>query len=157
MLDDFRGDEELSGGIPEEDGRYMTFVVQDKLFGLPISHVVQILGEQPITPVPQYPHFAKGIIDLRGEIIPVIDLRLRLGKEPEPYDDRTCFLVHQNNDQPICLIADRVGKVAYIPEVDIQPPLDPETDADWAYAWGQGQLGSQAVLLMDVDRIIADV
>ncbi len=140
--------------IEAADERYLTFWVKDKLCGLPIAHVVQILEMQPITPVPGYPAYAKGVMDLRNQIVPVVDLRLRFGKEAKPYDDRTCILIHQHQSLPVGLIIDRVERVVSIPEVEIQPPADSAKDTDWFFSWGMGQIPERQVLLMDVDKVI---
>ena len=77
----------------EMDGKYLTFWTDGQLFGVPIADVVQIVGMQNITNIPEFPHYAKGVINLRGSIIPLIDMRLRLAKQEAPYDERTCIIV----------------------------------------------------------------
>ena len=74
-------------------GRYLTFSIDDEIYGLQIRFVTEIIGVQPITKVPEAPGFIKGIINLRGKIIPVIDMRLRFNKQPIEYDDRTCVII----------------------------------------------------------------
>lgn len=154
MIDDFRGSGHFEEELEAADERYMTFWVDQKLCGLPIAHVVQILQMQPITPVPQYPSYAKGVIDLRGQIIPVIDLGLRFGKEPKEYDNRTCILVHQYQSLPVGLIVERIGRVLTVPESGIQSSPDTASDHDWAFSWGQGHAGQQEVLLLDIDKVL---
>ena len=152
--DDFRGSGHLEEELQTVDERYLTFWVEDKLCGLPIAHVVQILQMQPITPVPQYPGYAKGIIDLRGQIVPVIDLRMRFGKEPKAYDNRTCILVHQYQSLPVGLIVERIGRVLKVPESEIQPSPDAASDHDWAFSWGMGHADKREVLLLDMDQVL---
>ena len=80
--------------LSEELGsKYLTYFTDGQLFGIPIADVVQIIGMQQITEIPEFPEYAKGIINLRGEIIPVIDVRIRLFKPVIEYSDRTCIIV----------------------------------------------------------------
>ena len=77
--------------------KYLTFFIEEQLFGVPIADVVQIVGMQDITKVPEFPSYAKGVINLRGIIIPIIDVRLRLKKEEITYNERTCIIVTNIN------------------------------------------------------------
>jgi len=77
----------------EREGKYLTFTLDQEEYGIGITKVKEIIGMIPITPVPQTPHFVKGVINLRGKVIPVIDLRLKFGLEPMEYNERTCIIV----------------------------------------------------------------
>ncbi|MEG0396679.1 MAG: chemotaxis protein CheW [Oscillospiraceae bacterium] len=137
----------------EMDGKYLTFWTDKQLFGIPISHVVQIVGMQNITEVPEFPYYAKGIINLRGSIIPLIDARLRLGKAEAEYNERTCVIVTSINEHFVGFIVDEVDAVVTISDDLIVPPprLDANNDS---YITGVGKLGDKVVLLMDTRKIV---
>ncbi|MEG0650505.1 MAG: chemotaxis protein CheW, partial [Oscillospiraceae bacterium] len=115
----------------EMDGKYLTFWTDKQLFGVPIAHVVQIVGMQNITEVPEFPYYAKGIINLRGSIIPLIDARLRLGKAEAEYNERTCVIVTSINEHFVGFIVDEVDAVVTIADDLIVPPprLDASNDS----------------------------
>lgn len=142
--------------ITEMDGKYLTFFTEAQLFGVPIADVVQIVGMQDITQVPDFPGYAKGIINLRGSIIPVIDIRLRLGKEEKAYDERTCIIVTQIKDSMIGFIVDAVDAVTNIDESNIAPP--PRVSGEYvnAYLTGVAKHEGKVVLLMNTARILSD-
>ena len=103
----------------EEDtqhGRYLTFNLGTESFGIEIKYITEIIGMQPITALPGLPAYIRGIINLRGEIIPVMDIRLRFGKEEIAYNDRTCIIVAKFEDVDIGLIVDSVSEVLTIPD-----------------------------------------
>ena len=106
----------------ELQGKYLTFYVDSQLYGIPITDVVQIVGIQEMTSVPDYPHYAKGIINLRGNIIPVIDIRLHMGKPEIAYDDRTCTIITNINGNFFGFIVEQVDEVLDVQPDEIAPP-----------------------------------
>lgn len=102
--------------------KYLTFTLGEELYGIDIRAVIEIIGIMPITKVPEVPAYVQGIINLRGKIIPVVDMRLRFGQEYRPYSDRTCVIIISVNDVLIGLIIDGVSEVLTIPENSIVPP-----------------------------------
>ena len=90
---------------PDLETKWLTFWLDGQLFGSSILHVEQILSMMPITEVPEYPHYSKGIINIRGAIVPLIDLRLRLGKEEAVYTDHTCIIICRIGEDQIGFIA----------------------------------------------------
>ncbi|MEG0839392.1 MAG: chemotaxis protein CheW [Hydrogenoanaerobacterium sp.] len=137
----------------EMDGKYLTFWTDKQLFGVPIAHVVQIVGMQKVTEVPEFPYYAKGIINLRGAIIPLIDARLRLGKPEAEYNERTCIIVTNISEHYVGFIVDEVDAVITIADELIAPPprLSGGTDG---YITGVGKLDGKVVLLMDTRKIV---
>ena len=118
---DLLEDDDEDGEDTQED-KYLTFVIGKEDFGIEIRYVTEIIGIQGITEVPDMPHYVKGVINLRGKVIPVMDVRLRFGVDERPYDDRTCIIVININDQPVGLIVDRVLEVLDIQKSEIEPP-----------------------------------
>ncbi|MEG1971791.1 MAG: chemotaxis protein CheW [Oscillospiraceae bacterium] len=139
----------------EMDGKYLTFWTDGQLYGVPIAHVVQIVGMQNITEVPEFPPYAKGIINLRGAIIPVIDARLRLGKQETEYNERTCIIVTNIKDRFIGFIVDEVDAVMTIDDEIISPPPQLSGGTD-GYIIGIGKLENRVVLLMDTRKIVGE-
>ena len=150
----------LDGGMEgfvdlgDTEGKYLTFFTDGQLFGVPISEVVQIVGMQEITAIPEYPAYAKGIINLRGSIIPVIDIRLRLGKNEAEYNDRTCVIVINVCSAYFGFIVDEVDEVTDIESSLIAPPPRVSGESMNQYLTGVAQLGEKIVLLIDATRIL---
>ncbi|MFA7502823.1 MAG: chemotaxis protein CheW, partial [Anaerovoracaceae bacterium] len=92
-------------------GRYLTFYMDEELYGMDIQHIIEIIGVQPITVVPEMPEYIRGITNLRGKIIPVMDARLRFKLEERDYDDRTCIIVLETGDVSMGMIVDAVSEV----------------------------------------------
>lgn len=140
----------------ETDGKYLTFWTDGQLFGVPIADVVQIVGIQSITAIPDFPPYAKGIINLRGSIIPVIDVRLRFHKEEAAYDERTCIIVTNIDNKFIGFIVDSVDAVTNIgaENVSVPPTLSAETVN--SYLTGIARLENRVILLLDTSKISSE-
>jgi purine-binding chemotaxis protein CheW len=140
----------------EEDtqkDRFLTFQVGNEVYGIEIKCVTEIIGIQPITEVPELPDYIKGIINLRGKIIPVMDVRLRFKKEGVDYNDRTCVIVVDIGGVPIGLIVDNVSEVLTIPEEEIVAPPDIKGGGN-RYIRGIGKVENQVKLLLDCDKLL---
>lgn len=134
--------------------KYLTFYTDKQLFGILISEVVQIVGMQEITAVPEFPSYAKGVINLRGTIIPIIDVRLRLKKEEIEYNERTCIIVTNINGAYIGFIVDSVNEVTNINNGDISNPPQMGSDYVNTFITGIAKLNSNIVLLIDLKKIL---
>lgn len=139
-----------------QGGKYLTFTVGREEYGIEIRYITEIIGIQEITEVPELPIYVKGIINLRGKIIPVIDVRLRFKKEPRDYNDRTCVIVIEIKDVAVGLIVDNVCEVLKISEEDIVPPPDTKTGFHNRYVRGIGKVGDKVKLLLDCDKLLSD-
>jgi purine-binding chemotaxis protein CheW len=150
----------LSGSAAAVDdemkGRYLTFLVDKQTFGVPITDVVQIVGVHEITKVPEFPEFAKGIINLRGNIIPLIDVRLRFHKEEIPYNERTCVIVTSIADRYIGLVVDSVDEVSTIGDEEISPPPRFSSDYTNNFITGVGLQNNEIILLLDTQKILGN-
>lgn len=148
--------EEIQG--LEEDtqkDKYLTFALGDQVYGIDISHVTEIVGIQSITEVPELPDYICGIINLRGKIIPVMDVRLRFKKPRREYNDRTCIIVIEIWQVAVGLIVDSVSEVLRIPEQDIVPP--PElTKGSNRFIRGIGKAGQEVKLILDCDKLLSE-
>ena len=138
-----------------QEGLYLTFLIGEEVFGIGIEYVKEIIGIQPITKIPEFPDHIKGVINLRGKIIPVMDVRLRFRKLEKPYDTRTCIIVVDIFDNSIGLIVDRVAEVIAIPERDIAAPPEVNRQAS-GYIKGFGKVGGEIKLLLDCGVLLGD-
>lgn len=136
--------------------KYLTFWTDGELFGVPISDVVQIISMQGITPLPDFPDYAKGVINLRGNIIPVIDIRVRFGKPEAEYNENTCIIVTSIEDSYMGFIVDAVDEVTDLDEDNVSPAPKVSKDITNRYLTGIGQIGDKVVLLLDVTKILSE-
>ena len=136
--------------------KYLTFRLGEETYGIEIRHVREIIGIQKITEVPEMPEFIKGVINLRGQVIPVMDVRARFHMKGRDYDDRTCVIVVQVQEATIGLVVDTVNEVADIPDADVSPPPKVNKAASSRYIKGMGKTGEDVKILLDVDRLLFD-
>lgn len=143
----------------EEDnrhGRFLTFTLEEEAFGIGIEYVTEIIGIQQITSMPDIPSYVKGIINLRGSVIPIIDMRLRFKKPPAEYNDRTCIVVIDINNLFVGLIVDTVTEVIRIADENIAPPPCLNKKNLNRYIQGIGKVGNDLKLLLDSQKLLDD-
>lgn len=153
--------EEVTEILEDEDtqkGKYMTFRSGNEYYGIGINYVNEIIGIQPITEVPESENYIMGLINLRGKIIPVIDVRIRFGKEPLPYNDRTCIIVIDVKSTVVGLIVDTIAEVVTINDANIVPPptVVSGSSQENKYVYGIGKIEDEVKLLLDPDALIND-
>ena len=143
----------------EEDtqkNKFLTFTIDKEEYGIEIKYVTEIIGIQQITEIPELPEFIKGVINLRGKIIPVMDVRLRFRKEAKEYNDRTCVIVIDINEIIIGYIVDKVSEVIAIQEENILPPPSLSKNIQNRYIKGIGKVNDEVKLLLDCEKILKD-
>ena len=141
----------------EEDtqsGRYLTFKLEKEYYGIEIKFVTEIINMLPITTIPGLPTYIKGIINLRGRIIPVMDIRLRFNMDILEYNDRTCIIVAMIDDMDIGFIVDSVSEVLSIPESDIVDPPEMNKSSN-KFIKGIGKVGDEIKLLLDYHSLLS--
>ena len=128
---------------------YLTFRLGNEDYGIEIRYVTEIVGMQKITEVPDMPMFVKGVVNLRGQVIPVLDMRLRFNMQSRDYDERTCIIVVNIGGSQVGLVVDTVNEVRNIDDDQISPP--PKTaGADTAgYIQGMGKVGESVIILLE--------
>jgi purine-binding chemotaxis protein CheW len=136
--------------------KYLTFQLESEEYGIAIYHVTEVVGLQKITPVPDVPDFIKGVINLRGQVIPLMDVRLRFNIEPRDYDDRTCVIVVNIKDTAIGLVVDEVQEVQDIPENNVEPPPKVGRKKSNRFLQGLGKVGEKVTILLDVEKLLYD-
>lgn len=139
-----------------QHGRYLTFRLGKEVFGIEIGFVTEIVGLQKISSIPESPDYVKGIINLRGKIIPVIDMRLKFKKSFAEYTDRTCIIVIGIRNFTVGLIVDNVDEVVSISDKQIAPPPSFRTGFQNRYINGIGKTEEGIRLLLDCDKIFSD-
>ena len=139
-------------------GKYVTFKSGNEYFGLKIEYVSEIIGFQEITEIPESEDYIKGLINLRGKIIPVIDVRIRFKQDPFEYTDRTCIIVINYNSLVVGLLVEKIAEVVEIPEENILPaPTIGKADRSQnKYVYAIGKVGEEVKLLLDPDRLLND-
>jgi purine-binding chemotaxis protein CheW len=150
---------EVYNHLEEEDtqkDRYLTFQIGSECYGIEIKYVTEIIGLQAITEIPELPEYVRGIINLRGKIIPVMDVRLRFKKEALTYNDRTCVIVIEVREISIGLIVDQVAEVLTIPEEDIVDPPQVNKGGNNRYIRKIGKAGGAVKLLLDCERLLTE-
>ncbi len=145
--------------MDEKEGKYLTFILADEEYGIGILKVKEIIGMAPITSVPQTPGFVKGVINLRGKVIPVMDLRLRFGIVEIDYSDRTCIIVVEIAGQAgtvlIGIVVDAVSEVLNIKSEDIEdaPAFGARLNTD--YISGMAKMEGGVKILLDIDKVLS--
>jgi purine-binding chemotaxis protein CheW len=155
------GDEFMAGYEQQTDeetdtqqGRYLTFDVGREVYGIEIRCVREIVGIQEISSIPECSNYVKGIINLRGNIIPVMDMRLRLKKKPIDYNDRTCIIVIEISDVMYGLIVDSVAEVITIDEANISAPPQLNSGTQYSYINGIGKINNSIKLLLNCEKLM---
>lgn len=141
-------------GIPEDvHNKYLTFYCDRQLYALSVRHVVQIVGMQEITAIPQSPDYFKGIINLRGSMIAVIDTRLRLNKAERDYDERTCIIITVIGGREIGFIVDEVDEVLEIEPDLITQPASATGNQGGRCVAGIANCQGRIILLLEIDKL----
>ncbi len=137
-----------------ESNQYVTFTIDDEIYGVDVLKVYEIVGMTKITYVPNSMNYMKGVIDLRGRVIPVVDMRLKFNMDEREYDDITVILIVEVMDKLIGMIVDTVSDVIGLPEGSIQdtPHFSAKIDSD--YISGIGRNNGDLIILIDVDKIL---
>lgn len=153
QLDQSMTMEDLDSAEDSQKGKFLTFRIDREDYGLEIRHVTEIIGIQKITEVPDMADFVRGVINLRGKVIPVIDVRARFNLPPRAYDERTCIIVVHVRDLAVGLVVDKVNEVADIPDNQIEPP--PRTSSpSGRYIQGIGKIGNEVKIILDAGRLL---
>ncbi len=147
-------EEDDEEGEDTQEDKFLTFVLKQEEYGIEIRHVTEIIGIQNITEVPDMPHYIKGVINLRGKVIPVMDVRMRFGLEERDYDDRTCIIVINIDEQSVGLIVDRVSEVLDIPKGEVEPPPKVKRGESSRFIKGMGKVGDRVKILLNAHQLL---
>ncbi len=134
--------------------KYLTFHLAGEDYGIEIRYVIEIIGIQKITEVPDMPSFIRGVINLRGKVIPVMDVRARFKLADREYDDRTCIIVVNVDGTEVGLVVDEVSEVADIPEAQVEPPPKTSKNSENSYIQGMGKINNDVKILLNVHKLL---
>ena len=147
------------GVMSDREGKYLTFALAAEEYGISILKIKEIIGMMPITTIPQTPEFVKGVINLRGKVIPVVDLRLRFGMERIDYTERTCIVVVEisggSGTVMIGIVVDSVSEVLNIKGGDIEETPTFGTKLETDYILGMAKVQGGVKILLDIDRVLS--
>ncbi len=145
--------------MTEREGKYLTFSMADEEYGIGILKIKEIIGMMPITTVPQTPEFVKGVINLRGKVIPVIDLRLRFGMDAIDYTERTCIIVVEIEGAAttvqIGIVVDAVSEVLNVNGDDIEDTPTFGTRLNTEYILGMAKMEGGVKILLNIDQVLS--
>jgi purine-binding chemotaxis protein CheW len=143
----------------ERAGKYLTFLIGKEEFGVGVLRVREIMGIQDITEVPQTPPYLKGVINLRGKVIPVVDLRLKFGLPAIDYTQRTCIIVVQVNSGATLLqmgiVVDAVSEVITLASADIEDTPDFGANVATNYILGMAKIKGKVKILLDINEVLS--
>ncbi|HEY3320109.1 MAG TPA: chemotaxis protein CheW [Planctomycetota bacterium] len=149
-------DDQFEEDEDSQKDKYLTFRIAEEEYGVEIACVLEIVTAQRITEVPDMPDYLKGVINLRGRVVPVIDVRARFRLPARPYDDRTCFIVVQLQDMSVGLVVDSVSDVLLIPGQQVSLPPKLTSGPASRYIKGMGRAGETVKILLDVNKLLLD-
>jgi len=139
-------------------GKYLTFILDNEEYGIALLKVKEIIGMMPITSVPQTPEYVKGVINLRGKVIPVSDLRLRFEMPPAEYNERTCIIVVEIQGEEttiqVGIVVDAVSEVMNIKAEEVEEAPSFGTKVETDYILGMANMEGQVKILLDIDRVL---
>ena len=154
---DFDQNEPLKQPLDSQYSQYLTFSLSEEMYGIDIRLVTEIIGLLPITQLPRVPDFILGIANLRGKIIPLLDVRLKFGKTQIPYNSRTCVIVVEIQGITAGLVVDSVAEVTNIDTQWIISPPEYSHEDQNRYITGIAASGDDIKLLLDCDRLLNDI
>ncbi len=140
----------------QRGGKFLTFFLEKEEYGLEILKVREIIGMMDITPVPRTPEFIRGVINLRGKVIPIVDLRSKFSMEQIEQTDETCMIVVQAAGIQMGIVVDKVSEVLDIASEDIEDAPSFGTEVNTDYILGIGKSQGRVKLLLDIDKVLSD-
>ena len=135
-------------------GKYLTFVLAEESYGLEILKVREIIGLMSITAVPRTPEFVKGVINLRGKVIPVLDLRLKFGMPEAKHTEETCIIVVQVGAVEMGILVDKVSEVLNIQGQHIEDAPSFGTEVNTDFILGMGKANTKVIILLDISKVL---
>jgi len=141
------------------EGKYLSFLLGDEEYGINILNIREIIGMMAITAMPQSPDYVKGVINLRGKVIPILDLRRRFGMVAAKQSEQTCIIVTETSPAPdrmilTGIVVDSVSEVQYIRAADIEAPSAFSAELDDSYIFGLAKSNGAVKILLDLDAVL---
>ncbi|MDQ2084912.1 chemotaxis protein CheW [Herbivorax sp. ANBcel31] len=146
--------------MEQDGGKFLSFLLEDEEYGISIHRVKEIIGIMDITAIPKTPEFIRGVINLRGKIIPVLDLRLKFGMKEMEYNQRTCIIVVEvslaGTSRLMGIIVDTVSEVVNIQKGEIEPPPQYDSRAEEGFLTGIGKVKEKVILLLEIEKVLGN-
>ncbi len=160
MADEVRTMDQAMKAMSDKEGKYLSFTLATEEYGIGIMKIKEIIGMMPITSVPQMPAYMKGVVNLRGKVIPVIDLRSRFGMKSAEYTERTCIIVVEIEGKTatilVGIVVDAVSEVLNIRAENIEDAPSFGASIDTGYILGMAKMEGGVKILLDIDRVLAE-
>ncbi len=150
-----RSEQRMPVARHDRGGKYVTFFLGAEEYGLPILSVREIIGIVEITPIPQTPSFVRGVVNLRGNVIPIIDLRRKFSMQSSEENRENCIIVVRAHGADTGVVVDRMSEVAHVESVDIQEPPPVGADVNTDFILGIDKSGGKVRLLLDIEKVIS--
>ena len=147
---------ETAKNFAQNGGEILLFNIENNIYGVEIQYITEIIGIQPITIVPKVPNYIKGVINIRGKVIPVMSVRKRFGKEEIPYDERTCIIVVEWEDIAVGLIVDRVREVLPVKPSEVSTTPDYKSVNSNRYIRNIVNSNNEIKLLLDCQKLVTE-
>jgi len=158
-MDEIRTMDQAVKAVSNREGKYLTFVLAGEEYGIGILKVKEIIGVMAITTVPQTPAYMKGVINLRGKVIPIVDLRVKFGMAAIDYTEKTCIIVVEitNSGQKVMIgvLVDSVSEVLNIKGADIEDAPNFGSRLNTDYILGMAKTGGRVKILLEIDRVLS--
>lgn len=149
---------EVGAQSQSKEGKYLTFYLNQEEYGVGILKIKEIIGMMAITSVPRTPDYVKGVINLRGKVIPIIDLRIRFGMPSQEYDERTCIIVVEIDSGevtiPMGVVVDSVSEVCNVDADQVEDTPTFGTAMDTEYILGMAKMEDSVKILLDIDKVL---
>lgn len=140
--------------VDSRAGKYLSFFLNSEEYGVEILKVQEIIGGMPITPVPLASRYIRGVINLRGKIHPIMDLKIKFGMDQSEIKDKTCIIVINTSSRMMGILVDKVSEVVYVASGDIEDTPSFGADVNPEYLLGVGKTGGRIRLLLDIEKVI---
>ena len=146
--------DEILEELEQDDltGQYLTFYIEETVYSLPLTHVIEIIGIQRVTHIPGMPHYIKGIVNLRGKVVPILDVRLKFGQPERPYDDKTCIVIVLINEMNVGLIVDMVEEVIAMDKANMSPPPLSDRRIGESFLDSIATIGDKVIMNIDCEK-----
>lgn len=145
---------EMAGGCMADCNQFLTFTIEEEEYGIDILRVQEIKGFSRVRPIPNAPHYVKGVMNLRGTVVPVLDLRARFGMTASEYNQFTVIIVVSVAEKVVGLVVDAVSDVLSIASGQIEETPELAGDVDTTFFHGMGKVGEKLILLLNIDRLV---
>lgn len=148
--------QDVDDGTLLDGEQYVSFMLSDEEYGIPIMRVQEIIRYQKLTRVPQSSHYVRGVLNLRGRVMPVIDLRLKMSLSEREADRHTRIIVVESRGLSMGMVVDEVSEVISVDADRVEPAPELGTQVRTDYIHGMGKLEDRLIILLDIDKVLSD-